>query len=78
MRLRQQLRQLSCQLYHESLVEDNRRYYEVLYIAAPPSTDNNAPTISLVGGSLSASQDPRRISAGAKIFNHITWPLSAC
>ncbi|WP_217519761.1 tRNA (adenine(22)-N(1))-methyltransferase [Vibrio metschnikovii] len=51
-RLRQQLRQLSCQLYHESLVEDNRRYYEVLYIAAPSSTDNNAPTISLVGDSL--------------------------
>ncbi len=50
--LRQQLQQLTCVLHHESLVEENRRYYEILYIGTPTSTDTSAQTISLVGDRL--------------------------
>lgn len=49
--LRQQLRSLDCRVMHECLVEDNRRFYEVLHLATHHHYADG-PVISLTGDTL--------------------------
>jgi len=48
-KLRQQLIQLDFSLKNEVLVEENKRYYEILLVSSPTNTDDKQSNISPVG-----------------------------
>jgi tRNA (adenine22-N1)-methyltransferase len=72
--LRQQLIQLDFSLINEVLVEENKRFYEVLLVSSPTNTDNRQSKISAVGELIwqanTAEQSKTTMNYLHKTLNH--------